>query len=88
MWLDRSDLLWLFVGVIATIVAFFDFCMCPMWYFRVVAGIMLVISTLKCPLTIVVVFVVSLISGDLLTGGVLTSILSIIWWLRRIDTSA
>jgi len=91
MWLGRSDLLWFLVGVVAAVVAFFDLWLGPMWPFRLVAGVVLVLSTLRCPLVVVVVFVLSLVSGDVLTGGVLTSILSIVWglwWLRRIDTSA
>jgi len=82
MWLGRSDLLWLLVGVVAAVVAFFDLWLGPMWYFRVVAGIMLVISMLRCPLVVVAVFVLSLVSGDVLTGGVLVSVLAVIWVLR------
>jgi len=83
MWLGRF--VWLVVGVVAAVVALFDLCICPMWPFRFVVGITLVISTIKCPLVVVAVFVAALLSGDILTGGILVSILAIIWALRQLD---
>jgi len=79
--------LWFIVGVVAGVVALFDFCICPMWPFRLVAGIILVISMLKCQCVIVVVFVLSILSGDILTGGILISTLSLLWVLRWLSTS-
>jgi len=88
MCLGRSDLLWFLVGVVAAVVAFFDLWLGPMWYFRVVAGVVLVISMVRCSLVVVAVFVLSLVSGDFLTGGVLVSVLSLVWALRVLSTSA
>jgi len=75
----RSELVWLVLSVVASVVALFDFCICPMWPFRLVAGIMLVISMVRCPFVVVAVFVVSILSGDILTGGVLVSVLALVW---------
>ena len=88
MCLGRSDLLWLVVGVVAAVVAFFDLWLGPMWYFRVAAGVALVVSMVGCPLVVVSVFVLSLVSGDFLTGGVLVSVLALVWALRVLSTSA
>jgi len=77
-----AELLWLIVGVVAGVVALFDVWSGPMWYFRLAAGVALVISMLECPYVIVAVFVVSILSGDILTGGILISVLSILWALR------
>jgi len=83
---DMRNVFWLVVGVVASVVALFDFCICPMWLFRFVAGIVLVLSMLKCTCIIVAVFVVSILSGDILTGGVLVSVLAIAWALRVLST--
>jgi len=85
--LRRDEVFWLVLGVLASVVALFDLCICPMWYFRVVAGIILAISMVRCPCVIVAVFVVSILSGDILTGGILISVLSILWVLRWLGTS-
>jgi len=85
--LRRDEVFWLVLGVLASVVALFDLCICPMWYFRVVASIILTISMVKCPYVIVAIFIVSLLSGDILTGGILISVLSIVWVLRWLGTS-
>jgi len=53
-----------------------------------VVGIALVISMFECSCVVVAVFAVSILSGDILTGGVLVSVMAIVWALRVLDTSA
>jgi len=82
-----AEVVWFLLGFVASVVALFDLCICPMWYFRVVAGIILAISMVRCPCVIVAVFGVAVLSGDFLTGGILISVLSILWVLRWLGTS-
>jgi len=85
--LRRDEVFWLVLGVLASVVALFDLWLGPMWYFRVVAGIILAISMVRCPCVVVAVFGAAVLSGDILTGGILISVLSILWVLRWLGTS-